>query len=117
MEDNPFFFNVPVRKKTVLQKKMNQFKKLNYFKKKWTTLKYWTSLEIKWSQFKNWTITYTIGLQGVSEGIVSAFSSWKPTSENLTYHPWYLFVPLQKNLLLSIIIIPLPEVHWLFAQA
>ena len=28
-----FFFNVPVKKKTVVQKKVNQFKKLNCFKK------------------------------------------------------------------------------------
>ena len=39
-----------------------------------------------------------------------------PQSENLTYHPWsFFFVPLQKNLLLSVI--PLSAVHWLFGQA
>ena len=59
---------------------------------------------------------YITGLQGISEGIVPRFLLENPQSENLTYHPWsFFFVPLQKNLLLSII--PLSEVHWLFGQA
>ena len=60
---------------------------------------------------------YTTGLQGISEGIVFAFSSWKPTKWKSCFNiipDHFFFVPLPKNLLLSII--PLSEVHWLFAQ-
>ena len=51
---------------------------------------------------------YTTGLQGISEGIVPAFSSWKPTKwKSYLSSLIIFFVPLQKNLLLSII--PLSE--------
>lgn len=62
----PIFFNVPVLKKTVFQKKWTGLKKLNWFDKKMNQFKqiqlvlkkmnqfkkYLTTLEIKWSQFK-----------------------------------------------------------------
>ena len=61
------------------------------------------------------------GIQQVYKGFlrifVPSFSSWKPTKwkSYLSSLIIFVFVPLQKNLLLSII--PLSEVHWLFGQA
>ena len=57
---------------------------------------------------------YTAGLPAISEGIVSLFSD-NPRSENLSIIPDHFFSRFKKTYR-SVSIIPLSEVHWLFAQ-